>query len=350
MIKIFSQIWPSLVTAFCVSAFFSILLAQVVDIIGKAAPTRTGGKMPLTGGVGIFLGFFVGLIVFGIRYDFFELDGILFLMGVIFLFGASFPYFLLGLLDDIFHFRPIPKLIGFAIVAAVQIIALFYLFSGPIVWPFFLCLFIIGVLFFFSNSYNFLDNADGHCASAVLGLAFALFFMSKEPCLWGYAGLVLASAVLGFLVWNFPIKPVLFLGDAGSLFLGSCAPALALSAIFDITKDSCDFSVGMCSVATLLAFPLYDTCAVMFLRIWRGQNPTIGGQDHYSHRLMRGGFPLWAVNLWTFIASGVFPAVILRLPERYYPIGPFAIIFALFCVDYFAYFSADRPLKTDSAD
>ena len=349
MNKILFQIWPSLVTAFCVSAFFSILLALVVDIIGKAAPTRTGGKMPLTGGVGIFFGFFVGLLVFGIN-NFHKLDGFFFLMGVVFLFGASFPYFLLGILDDIFHFRPVPKLIGFAIVAAVQIIALFYLFSGSDIWPFFLCLFIIGVLFFFSNSYNFLDNADGHCASAVRGLAFALFFMSKEPGLWSYAGLVLASAVLGFLVWNFPVKPVLYLGDAGSLFLGSCAPALALSAIFDITKDSCDFSVGMCFVVTLLAFPLYDTCAVMFLRIWRGQNPTIGGQDHYSHRLMRGGFPLWAVNLWTFIASGVFPAVILRLPERYYPIGPFAIIFALFCVDYFAYFSADRSKKTDSAD
>ena len=270
-------------------------------------------------------------------------------MGVVFLFGASFPYFLLGILDDIFHFRPVPKLIGFAIVAAVQIKALFYLFSWSDIWPFFLCLFIIGVLFFFSNSYNFLDNADGHCASAVLGLAFALFFMSKEPGLWSYAGLVLASAVLGFLVWNFPVKPVLYLGDAGSLFLGSCAPVLVLfSVLFMNEKDDLlHILIKIFASVTLLAFPLYDTCAVMLLRIRRGQNPTIGGQDHYSHRLMRAGFPLWAVNLWTFIAAGVLPAAIFALPRRYVFAGPFVIWVALFCVDFFAYYSVDRPLKTD---
>ena len=101
---------------------------------------------------------------------------------------------------------------------------------------------------------------------------------------------------------------------------------------------------------TLLAFPLYDTCAVMFLRVLRGQNPTIGGQDHYSHRLMRGGFPLWAVNLWTFIAAGVLPAAILVLPNRYVFAGPVVIWAAMFCFDYFAYYSTERPQKNDSAD
>ena len=63
----------------------------------------------------------------------------------------------------------------------------------------------------------------------------------------------------------------------------------------------------------------------MFLRVLRGQNPTIGGQDHYSHRLMRGGFPLWLVNLIAFTAAGILPVLFIKLPEG-------AIFFASFII------------------
>ena len=343
MNKILFQIWPSLVTAFCVSAFVSRLLAFIAVKRGKSAPTRTGGSMPLTGGIGVFLGFFLGLIVFFIKSNLRGLDGLGFLLFFfIWFFVAVFPYFILGTLDDIFHFKPFQKLSLHFIIIFIQFF-LFNLFETE-----FSCcgvkeivvqnLFLVTALFFFSNSYNFLDNADGHCASAVLGLTFALLFVLKKPDECSCVPLLLSFAVMGFLVWNFPAKPVLYLGDAGSLFLGACAPALIfMFVIWPMQGDKiANIIPGIFTAVILLAFPLYDTCAVMLLRVLRGQNPTIGGQDHYSHRLMRGGFPLWLVNLIAFTAAGILPVVFLKLPEGAVYFGPFAIWAFLLFIDVLA--------------
>jgi UDP-GlcNAc:undecaprenyl-phosphate GlcNAc-1-phosphate transferase len=340
MNKILSQIWPSLVTAFCVSCLVSRLLAYIAVKRGKSAPTRTGGSMPLTGGIGVFFGFFLGLIVFMFNYRFREWSGLFFFYGSVFLLGVSFLYFLLGLLDDKFHFTPLQKLFLFFIVAFLNLI--FYSCILVSLTNYeersviaFGALFMVA-LFFFSNSYNFLDNADGHCASAVLGLTFALFFVPDGVEEWNYAGLVLAFAVLGFLVWNFPLKPRLYLGDAGSLFLGACVPTLVFFAVYGVYEDYLFLRIFI--ALNLLAFPLYDTCAVMLLRALRGQNPTIGGQDHYSHRLMRGGFPLWLVNLIAFTAAGVLPAIVLKLPYQTVFFGPFIIWAFLLFLDVLAAF------------
>ena len=345
MIEVLSHYWPLLVTAFFVSAVVSRLLAFIAVKRGKSAPTRTGGSMPLTGGIGVFLGFFLGLIVFFIKSNLRGLDGLGFLLFFfIWFIAAVFPYFILGILDDVFHFKPFQKLSLHFIVIFIQFF-LFNLFETE-----FSCcgvkeivvqnLLLVTALFFFSNSYNFLDNADGHCASAVLGLTFALLFVLKKPDECSCVPLLLSFAVLGFLVWNFPAKPVLYLGDAGSLFLGACAPALIfLFVIWPMQGDKiANIIPGIFTAVILLAFPLYDTCAVMLLRVLRGQNPTIGGQDHYSHRLMRGGFPLWLVNLIAFTAAGILPVLFIKLPEGAIYFGPFIIWAFLLFLDVLAAF------------
>ena len=54
----------------------------------------------------------------------------------------------------------------------------------------------------------------------------------------------------------------------------------------------------------LLAVPLLDTCVAVFSRLARGLSPLMGGKDHLSHRLVRGGLtrPQAAISLWS--ASG----------------------------------------------
>ncbi|WP_431080217.1 MraY family glycosyltransferase [Pseudomonas thivervalensis] len=81
------------------------------------------------------------------------------------------------------------------------------------------------------NLYNFMDGIDGiasiEAVSACLG-ASALYVLSGfTDLIW--PPLILAAAVLGFLFWNFPPAKI-FMGDAGSGFLGIALGIMSLQA------------------------------------------------------------------------------------------------------------------------
>lgn len=81
------------------------------------------------------------------------------------------------------------------------------------------------------NLYNFMDGIDGiasiEAVSACLS-ASALYVLSGfTDLIW--PPLILAAAVLGFLFWNFPPAKI-FMGDAGSGFLGIALGIMSLQA------------------------------------------------------------------------------------------------------------------------
>lgn len=79
------------------------------------------------------------------------------------------------------------------------------------------------------NLYNFMDGIDGLASiqtfSVCLGGALLYFISDKQ--LDGLLPLILASAVIGFLYWNFP-KALIFMGDVGSGFLGFTVGIMSL--------------------------------------------------------------------------------------------------------------------------
>lgn len=81
------------------------------------------------------------------------------------------------------------------------------------------------------NLYNFMDGIDGIAsveALCVCGGAVLLYALTGHPDLIGMP-LALAAAVAGFLFWNFPPARI-FMGDAGSGFLGVSLGLLSLQA------------------------------------------------------------------------------------------------------------------------
>ena len=81
------------------------------------------------------------------------------------------------------------------------------------------------------NLYNFMDGIDGlasvEAICACVG-ACLVYWIAGYASL-TIAPLVLAMAVLGFLIWNFPPAKI-FMGDAGSGFLGIVLAVLSLHA------------------------------------------------------------------------------------------------------------------------
>ena len=136
-----------------------------------------------------------------------------------------------------------------------------------------------------TNAFNLLDNMDGLSAGVSVIAALSIFGIAwlQHRYLVAALAIALAGCAAGFLRSNFhPAR--IYMGDAGSLFLGFTISVLLLT-----LRTNAPTRVG---VAVILAVPgvaLFDTTLVMISRVAHEKNPFSGGQDHSSHRLVHLG-------------------------------------------------------------
>jgi UDP-GlcNAc:undecaprenyl-phosphate GlcNAc-1-phosphate transferase len=177
-------------------------------------------------------------------------------------------------------------------------------------------LWIVGLV----NSFNMLDNMDGLSAGvaaiAAAILAAALLQMpapgAAEPQLF-VAGflLVLTGALAGFL-WHNHSPARIFMGDAGSYFIGFC---LAIATIMATFAGEGRPRHAILAPLCVLAIPLYDTASVIIIRLRQGRSPFVGDKSHLSHRLVDRGLSKRAA-VWTiYLASLTCGLGALVLPQ-----------------------------------
>lgn len=136
-----------------------------------------------------------------------------------------------------------------------------------------------------TNAFNLLDNMDGSASSlcAIISGFVCLTALTDSPGGVGVAMAALAGACVGFLFHNrHPAR--IFLGDAGSLFLGF----MLASAMVVLHGHAVGLS-GPVSLLLPTLVPTLDTTLVMLSR-YRESKPLLqGGTDHIAHRLQRLG-------------------------------------------------------------
>jgi UDP-GlcNAc:undecaprenyl-phosphate/decaprenyl-phosphate GlcNAc-1-phosphate transferase len=196
------------------------------------------------------------------------------------LFLVAAQMFALGIYDDLRRINPATKLMGQIIAAATAVFFGYSLrfFGWPPLDALLTGIWIVGL----TNAINLLDNMDGLAGGVALIATFFLAFLGDLQ----HTSLILAlaGAIAGFLVYNFHPASI-FMGDAGSLFLGSMLSLLTLQA-----RGQASNILSLVAVPTLiLLVPIIDTALVMFTRILRGQPISQGGKDHTSHRLVSLG-------------------------------------------------------------
>jgi UDP-GlcNAc:undecaprenyl-phosphate GlcNAc-1-phosphate transferase len=190
----------------------------------------------------------------------------------------------LGLADDANGMSPRSKLVGQTAAAAVMLL------SGgidgiPLPAPiaFIAALFwMVGLM----NAFNFLDNMDGITSglSAIATLGIFVLAIGHGNTNTAVAALAVAGGALGFLWYNFAPASI-FLGDAGSLFLGYVVGGLSLRAVAYAEGGMSALLIPV----LMLGYPIFDAFLVTSSRIVEGREVAQGGRDHSSHRIANLG-------------------------------------------------------------
>ncbi len=279
------------VLALLVSAIASRGLARIAARIGLV--DRPGGRkqhegiIPITGGLGIFIGFAVGVLGVGAAAA--NVQALVIALGILVFCGVA---------DDLHDLSPRSKIL-FEIIAAllmtswagVQVTQVGNLLGfgaiGLYGWSIpFTVVCALGTV----NAFNMLDGLDGSAGGtalvATLWLAFAA--MLQGLGLQAVMLLILAGAVAGFLLWNLRMPwrrhAVVFMGDAGSMMLG-----------FVLCWFTIDLSQGAhrtlppIACVWILAVPLVDMSRVMFVRKVRGVRLFEADREHLHHFLLDRG-------------------------------------------------------------
>lgn len=185
------------------------------------------------------------------------------------------------------------------------------------------------------NSFNMLDNMDGlsagiaAIASGLLATVLLTVPVPGGPQLFvGGFLLVVVGALLGFLWHNRPIAK-LFMGDAGSYFVGFCIAITTLLATFTSYDNTKQYAV--LAPLCVMAVPLYDMTTVLWIRIREGRSPFRPDKSHFSHRLVDLGLTKGQAVLTIYLTTATCGLGALLL-HRVDAVGAGVIMVMILCI------------------
>ncbi len=324
--------------AFVISAVIVLVLTPIVRRAGLASGKvdLPGGRkvhsqpMVRLGGVSIFFGVLIALLVVWFLGGFLDSDGLPLdpvadnsIWGVTI---GGLAFFLIGLVDDLFGLSAVSRLIMQAAVASVAwyvgvdiaFLSLPLVETGIIQLPNWISLIVtVFWLVGMANAINWIDGLDGLAAgvsgiAAVVMMVVSLYMQQPAAALIAAA---LAGGLLSFLRYNFNPAQI-FMGDGGAYFIGF---TLAGVGIIGLVKGVTTVAVVLPSL--ILAIPILDMSAVILLRLRKGLSPFVADKRHLHHRLLKAGFShrftvlfIYVLALWVGSLAMAFSGLRAGIP------------------------------------
>lgn len=236
---------------------------------------------PMLGGVGIFLSFLFGYMLFceqSIR------------MNAILI--GSFIIILTGIIDDIKPIRASHKLIGHIAAASVIVFYGKILLSNITAFGFTIDFGIwsypITLLFIIActNIINLIDGLDGLsggiCSIFYLTIGIICFYQGRYGSLVTILTFIMLGSTLGFLLHNFhPAK----------IFAGDCATFMGfIIAVITLLEFKGPALISFFVPITILGIPILDTLFAIIRRMLRKQAPFQADKEHLHHQLLGMNF------------------------------------------------------------
>ncbi|MBF0152945.1 MAG: undecaprenyl-phosphate alpha-N-acetylglucosaminyl 1-phosphate transferase [Magnetococcales bacterium] len=297
------------------NALTGLLLGSTVTflalLMGRSLAHRVGlvdhpdarkiheGDKPLIGGAGMYLGLLAAFLFLDLQLP--EASYLLVVMTIL---------VLVGVLDDYMNLSVTLRFLVHIMVAVIMawwsgvgIVYLGDLFAlGPIYlggWMvFFTVICVVGVI----NAVNMVDGLDGLGGSLGLVSFTLIVILSVEAGHWNTALLAMTFVVvllpfLGFNMRWFGRPATLFMGNAGSTFLGF---ALAWFMVY-LTQGEQRILRPVTAV-WLIAVPLIDMFSVLLRRVLQRRPPFAADRKHFHHLLLHLG---WSVNRTVVFMTGM---------------------------------------------
>ena len=270
-------------------------------------------SMPLLGGLGMYSAFFTIIIFHMLAILLLEPDKLppeisIHLSGLkttlpqlITIFITSLILLGVGLLDD---FRGLSAKLKFSIQFIMALclflagIRINLFIDNTLISAILTITWIIGI----TNAFNLLDNMDGlSCGSALI--ASIIFFIVVWTSGQLFVATILAcfiGVLLGFLRYNFPPAKI-FMGDAGSLFIGYILSILTIISTYYTPRHLSPAPVIMPLV--ILAIPIFDTLSVIYIRLKKKVSIFTADKNHLSHRLVSIGMSKRQAVLFIYLVN-----------------------------------------------
>lgn len=261
-------------------------IAIYMDITDKPNERKMQKEpVPLLGGIGIYMAFLTGYMLFAAKND---------LMLSILI--ASFVLLLLGLFDDLTKSKiPMKNKYKWIVQIIVASIIVFYgnlkldyisIFGlviefGPIVSSILSIIIILGII----NMVNLIDGLDGLSAGIAsiyfVTIAIIGFISNKFGGLDIILCLIMLGSTLGYLFHNYPPAKI-YQGDAGSTFLG-----LMIAVIFLIGFKTSTMT-SLIIPLLILAIPIMDTLFAIIRRVVvQKQRFDHADKEHIHHQFLK---------------------------------------------------------------
>ncbi|MDY3984719.1 MraY family glycosyltransferase [Dysosmobacter sp.] len=260
--------------------------AYKVGAIDVPKDARRMHKVPIPrlGGLAIFIGFMVSILLFASITS--EMKSIL--LGAVII-------VVLGVVDDI---MALPAMLKFVvqIVAAsipathgVQILAFSNpnIFSDDLYWVLgwlsipFTVIWIVAI----TNAVNLIDGLDGlaNGVSAISATTMLVIALVGNQTQVAIVLAALVGACVGFMPYNMnPAK--MFMGDTGATFLGFILATMSIQGLFKYYAV-----ISFVVPFLILGLPIFDTAFAFIRRIAHGQSPMHADRSHIHHRLIDMG-------------------------------------------------------------
>ena len=289
VIKLFFAISISLlITLYIVPIIASFAVRLGVLDIPDGKIKRHERPTPYLGGLAVYLGFITSL---ALVYPF-ENKILLFILG-------STLLLFVGLIDDVLVVKPYQKFFGQFLASLCFLKAGFFLketFFLKSYWniP-------ISLLWMLSiiNAFNLVDVMDGLATSLAI-YATGSFMIIALAFNQGNIALLLGSllgALVGFLWYNKPHARI-YLGDAGSLFIGGFLATIPFLFNWGLYNWH-----GFLTPLIILAIPLIEVCTLVLVRSKKGIPFYQGSPDHFSLYLKYNGWNAYEILVYVFTLS-----------------------------------------------
>jgi len=276
--------------------------------------------VPRIGGISIAIGLFSALLIKLLKSPYPTIE-ITFLI-------CSIPTFAIGLTEDLTKKISVRLRLFFTAISSILIIhflqaqilgldiayidSLFHISAISIAFTIFA---ITGL----ANAYNIIDGFNGLASMVgimtLLALAYVAFLLSDPTII--YLSLIMAGAILGFFIWNYP-RGLIFLGDGGAYLIGFWIAALS------VLLASRHHEVSPWFALLINGYPIVETLFTIYRRrIHQGKSPGQPDGIHFHTLIYRRILKahdhhedLFSANartapyLWVLSAMSITPAVL----------------------------------------